>query len=215
MIVADLPIAVLVETRVSQSSPPSSSKNSQVTARTDSDTVSLSSAALQSLQKAHANESADQAADGVSFAAEHINVLSDMLNGIKQSLEPDNIQIFRKVYGDELTSKYVEAMNGKISGLEQSLSGWNKHIATNYDVVGSLPEKQEDGTWSQGSFSISSKGEGFEVRAESGGKTLMSKGGGPFVSWNYNDAAQGKLGTSDASIALQTLKAIKTIDYKA
>lgn len=215
MIIAEPPVMTVVERRISQTSLPSLPEGTLSTARTGSDTVSISKEALQASRTALASTNTDQAPDEASIAAMVINGTSQLINDIRGTfLKPENIQSFRNVHGDEATKKYVEDLNSKAFYLDQALSGWNQRVAEEYETVGPLPTKQEDGTWSQGSFSLSRKGSGFEVRAGSDAKPPISRNNGSSMNGNAGDGTLVKLSSSDASIALQMLNLSNIVDYK-
>lgn len=156
MIIAPPPAMNVVDRTISRSSLPSLPEGTLASAR-PGDTVSISNEALQASKAASAGAGADQAPDEASLTTSYISSLSETINGLKGFLKPENIQNFLDAAGEEATRKNIENLNNGIASLENSLTGWKQHIAEKYKIVGSLPVKQEDGIWSQESFSLHRK----------------------------------------------------------
>lgn len=214
MIVAPPPAMNVVDRTISRNSLPSLPEGTLASAR-PGDTVSISNEALQASKAASAGAGADQAPDEVSFAASYISSLSGTINGLKGFLKPENIKDFLDANGEEFTKKHIENLNSGIASLEESLAGWKQHIAGKYEIVGSLPTKQENGTWSQGSFSLHRKEPGFGPGIESSGKPLSLGSGGSLAKWNSDNDTQMDSDISSANVALEILNSVKNIDYKA
>ena len=208
MIITPPPAMNVVDRTISRNSLPSLPEGALAPARAG-DTVSISSEALQASQAASASAGADQAPDEASLTTSYISSLSETINGLKGFLKPENIQNFLDAAGEEATRKNIENLNSGIASLEKSLIGWSQHIAGKYEIVGSLPTKQEDGTWSQGSFSLYSKEPGSGPSIRSSGKSLGLGSGNPVAKWSSDNNAQMDSDMPSANVALQTLKSMK------
>ncbi|KAL9098395.1 MAG: hypothetical protein Q9187_009670 [Circinaria calcarea] len=203
----------VVDRTISRNSLPSLPEGTLASAR-PSDTVSISNEAIQASQTALASTSADQAPDEIYFVAQNINNMSQMINNLKSGFKPDNIQNARDALGEEGVKAYLEDTSKLIISIEQSLTRWNQYVTENYGAVGSLPAKQEDGTWSQGPFSLSYHGDQFGVHVDSDGRTLISKNASSFPDRKSDNDTQRASDVSSADAVLQTLKSANVVDYR-
>lgn len=213
MIIAQPPAINVVDRKINQNSLPSLPEGTLAPARTG-DTVSISNKAMQASQTALVSTSVDQAPDEIYFVAQNTNNMSQMINNLKGCFKPDNIQNARDALGEEGAKAYLEDTSKAIVSIEQSLTRWNQHITEKYGAVGCLPAKQEDGTWSQGSFSLSYRGGQFGVHVDSDGRTLISKNASSFPDRKPDNDTQRASDVSSADAVLQTLKSANVVDYR-
>lgn len=177
------------------------------------DTVDLSSGALKKLEEN--SSEADKTADAVSFAANALSASVDMANLLRGEFKKENAESIVEMLGAEGAKRYFDDLKSKIEQVDQSVVGWSNYVSERYSVSGALPTQENNGAWARGEYSLSSLGSGYEIRAAGDGAVTISRNGSAFTPWASQPNIHAAHGNSAANVALQTLKAITSINYFA